>query len=179
MPFLYSFARQAVTLWHSSMFISDRERCSCESHGRLQVKCFVHDYNEQVSTKAVHFLCCLLWITWDIQGISAVCFDSMVMQCVLLYHLASKVAIKNLTSAIELKSLPLTADAFEQSVYRAHFEVAILQCALDADPTILKSSRHRWSHDQTSNIRLSVPLPLDVSPWWSHEQQTQLPVPLL
>ena len=77
---------------------------------------------------------------------------------------SSKMVKINFTSSSELKSLPPTADAFMKHAYRAHLEAALWRAVLDADPPVCNHPHHGWSHDQTSNILLPVPLPPDVSP---------------
>ena len=77
---------------------------------------------------------------------------------------SSKMANISFTSAPELKSLSPTTDALKQHVYRAHFQAALWRAVLDADPPVCDHPHHGWSHDQTSNILLPVPLPPDVSP---------------
>ena len=77
---------------------------------------------------------------------------------------SSKMVNKICTSAPELKSLPPTTDAFKQHVYQAHFQAALWRAILDADPPVCDHIHHGWSHDQTSNILLPVPLLPDVYP---------------
>ena len=77
---------------------------------------------------------------------------------------SKKMSNKKLTSAPDLKSLPPTTEAFNEHVYRAHFQAAVWRSSLDPDPPVLDPLHYGWSCSDGDNMVSPVALPPDVSP---------------
>ena len=76
----------------------------------------------------------------------------------------TKMANKKRKSTPILKVLPLTTEAFELHVRRAHFQAAIWRSVLEPDPPALSPMYYGWTLDESKQLLRSVPLPDDVSP---------------
>ena len=74
-----------------------------------------------------------------------------------------KMANHRLTSAPELRVLPPTTEAFEQHVFRAHFQAAIWRSALLPDPPALNPLQYGWMKSSTVSMLEPIPLPSSVS----------------
>ncbi|KAK2153152.1 hypothetical protein LSH36_305g00040 [Paralvinella palmiformis] len=63
----------------------------------------------------------------------------------------SKMANTKLTTALQLKILPPTTEAFGEHVHRAHFQVAIWCSALQQDPSNLNTRHFAWSLESATS----------------------------
>ena len=77
---------------------------------------------------------------------------------------ANKMGNHKLNSAPKLRVLPPTKDTLSLHVHRAHLQVAIWRCALDADPSALSPLEYGWSMNKDNNKLEPVALPSDVPP---------------
>ena len=90
-----------------------------------------------------HFIhCSMLWITFIGQHDDSP-VSSMIQQ---------DVKYKS-----ELRSLPPTAEAFQECVHRAHLQRAIWRASFDGDPLGLNPVNYRWSSDVASDMLVLVP----------------------
>ena len=69
-----------------------------------------------------------------------------------------------LNTALKLRVLPPTTEAYEQHVRRAHLQAAIWRSALEADPPVLNPAYYGWSISTHTSKLEPVALPANVLP---------------
>ena len=57
---------------------------------------------------------------------------------------SNKMSNRHLKSAPELRTLPPTAEPFQEYVHRTHLETAIWKASCGADQSVLNPVHHRW-----------------------------------
>ena len=77
---------------------------------------------------------------------------------------ATKMSNPGRCAAPKLKTLPPTTQAFQEHVYRAHFQTALWRAALHTHPPPLEAVHYGWKRDEASRTLLPIPVSPDESP---------------